>query len=57
MAKYKFCDHKYVDNSTHGTGNLEWHMKVCEGRNGQDIQQLLLSTNRGFLLVSASKFS
>jgi hypothetical protein len=30
-TKYKFCDHKYIANSSHGTGNLEKHMKVCGG--------------------------
>ena len=56
MAKCKFCAHKYVDNNTHGTRNLRRHMKVCEGKNGHDIQQLLLSRGREFLSVSASKF-
>jgi hypothetical protein len=28
-AKYKFCDHKYIANNSHGTGNLQKHMKVC----------------------------
>jgi hypothetical protein len=28
----KFCDHKYIANSSHGTGNLQKHMKVCGGK-------------------------
>ena len=55
-AKCKFCDHKYVANSSHGTGNLQKHMKNCGGKTEHDIQQLLLSGNQGNLLVSASKF-
>jgi hypothetical protein len=32
-AKCKFCDHKYIANSSHGTENLQKHKKVCEGEN------------------------
>jgi hypothetical protein len=31
-------------------------MKVCGGKNDQDIQQMLLSRDQGTLSVSASKF-
>jgi hypothetical protein len=55
-AKCKFCEHKYIVNSSHGTGNLHKHMKVCGGKTDQDIQQMLLSRDQGTLLVSASKF-
>ena len=54
--KCKFCDHKYIANSSHGTGNLQKHIKVCGGKNDHDIQQLLLCSSQGNLLVSASKF-
>jgi hypothetical protein len=55
-AKCKFCDHKYIANSSHGTGNLQKHMKVCGGKTDQDIQQMLISGDQGTLSVSASKF-
>jgi hypothetical protein len=55
-AKCKFCDHKYIANSSHGTGNLQKHMKVCGGKNDHDIQQMLLSRDQRTLSVSASKF-
>jgi len=55
-AKCKFCDHKYIANSSHGTENLQKHMKVCGGKTDQDIQQILLSRDHGTLSVSASKF-
>jgi hypothetical protein len=52
----KFCDHKYIANSSHGTGNLQKHMKNCGGKTEHNIQQLLLSGSQGNLSVSASKF-
>jgi hypothetical protein len=55
-AKSKFCDHKYIANSSHGTGNLQKHMKVCGGKTNHDIQQMLLSRDQGTLSVSGSKF-
>jgi len=55
-AKYKFCDHKYIANSSHGIENLQKHMKVCGGKNDHDIQQMLLSRDQGTLSVNASKF-
>jgi hypothetical protein len=55
-AQCKFCDHKYIANSSHGTGNLQKHMKNCGGKTEHDIQQLLLSGSQGNLSVSASKF-
>jgi hypothetical protein len=44
-AQCKFCDHKYIANSSHGTGNLQKHMKNCGGKTEHDIQQLLLFGN------------
>lgn len=38
-AKCKFCDHKYIANSSHGTENQQKHMKVCGGKTNHDIQQ------------------
>jgi hypothetical protein len=55
-AKCKFCDHKYIANSSHGTGNLQKHMKVCGGKTDHDIQQMLLSRDQGTLSVSGSNF-
>jgi hypothetical protein len=55
-AKCKFCDHKYIANGLHGTGNLQKHMKNCRGKTEHDIQQLLLFGSQGNLSVSASKF-
>jgi hypothetical protein len=52
-AKCKFCDHKYITNSSHGTENLQKHMKNRGGKTKHDIQQLLLSGSQGNLLVSA----
>jgi hypothetical protein len=39
----KFCDHKYIANSSHGNEILQKHMKNCGGKTEHDIQQLLLS--------------
>jgi hypothetical protein len=55
-AKCKFCDHKYIANNSHGTGNLQKHMKVCGEKTDHDIQQMLLSRDQETLPVSASKF-
>jgi hypothetical protein len=55
-AQCKFCDRKYIVNNSHGTRNLQKHMKVCGGKTDQDIQQMLLSRDQGTLSVSASKF-
>jgi hypothetical protein len=37
-VKCKFCNHKYIANSSHGTENLHKHMKNCGGRIEHDIQ-------------------
>jgi hypothetical protein len=36
-ARCKFCDHKYIANNSHRTGNLQKHMKVRGGKNDHDI--------------------
>ena len=43
-------------NNSHGTGNLRWHMDVCEKRKTHDVKQLLLSQNQGSISVSAFRF-
>jgi hypothetical protein len=45
-AKCKFCDHKYIANSSHGTGNLQKHMKNCGGE-----KLSMISNNCSYLVV------